>query len=254
MKVLIVDDEVAARNLLSIMLEEHFPELQVVDMAIDVPSAVIAVNKHQPDLIFLDVNMPGQKGFQLLDYFETPDFQIIFTTAYSEYALKAFEVSAVDYLIKPLQISKLKLAVEKVLRSNSRINMGGQFNILKETLQVKHIRKIALPVTGKVLFVELEDIIYLQAEGAYTHVVTKGQKIFLSKNIKEFEYILNEDVRFFRIHRSYIINTHYIRQYVKHEGTSVLMENEETLPVARERKQAFEELIRQVLIGHTLKS
>ncbi len=253
MKVLIVDDEVAARNVLSIILEEHFPELQIVDMAINVPSAVIAINKHKPDLIFLDVNMPGQNGFQLFDYFEAPDFQVIFTTAYSEYALKAFEVSAVDYLIKPLQISKLKLAVEKVLRSTSRAGMGGQFNILKEMLQVNHIRKIALPVTGKVSFVELEDIIYLQAEGAYTHVVTRSQKIFLSKNIKEFEYILNEDVHFFRVHRSYIVNTRYIRQYVKHDGVYVLMENNETLPVARERKHAFEELISNVLVGHKFK-
>ncbi len=248
MKALIIDDEAAARNALSSLLRGHCPELQVVEMAVDVPSAVKAIHKYQPGIIFLDVEMPGQNGFQLLDYFEAPDFEIIFTTAYSEYALKAFEVSAIDYLLKPLQISKLKIAVDKAIRSTRHTGIKERVNILKETLEVNHIQKIALPVAGGLSFVKVDDILYLQAEGSYTYVVTLEGKKLISKKIKEFEDILNEDIRFFRIHRSYILNAKYIKEYIKHDGTCVLTENQDSLPVARERKQAFEEWIKKLRI------
>ncbi len=248
LKTLIIDDEPAACNSLYNLLKEHCPQLDVLAPASDVPGAMRIIHKQKPDLIFLDVEMPEQNGFQLLDYFETPDFEIIFTTAYSEYAMKAFEVSAIDYLLKPLQISKLKTAVEKAERMHHQNGSGERVNILKENLRVNQIQKIALPVADGLSFVSVADIVYLQAEGSYTYVITQKQKLLISKKIKEFEEILSGDNRFFRVHRSYIVNIQYIRQYIRHQGVYLKIENNDTIPVARERKQAFEELISQVRI------
>ncbi len=253
MKVLIIDDDVAAQNVLRMILEECFPQLSIIGMVQDIPTAVKVIYEHKPNLLFLDVNMPGQNGFRLFDYFKTSDFQVIFTTAFPEYALKAFEVSALDYLIKPIRISQLKSAVEKALRSKAQTTIGAQVDMLKETLNVNHIHKIALPVRDKILFINVDDIVYLQADSVYTHVISLNEKIFLSKGLKEFENILNEDIRFSRVHRSYIINVKYIKEYIKRDGAQVLMENGDLIPVSKDRRQRFEELIKDVLIGHNFK-
>jgi len=246
LKALIIDDELRARNSLFNLLKEHCPEITVADMAESVQAAVKLIEEHHPDILFLDIEMPDQNGFQLLQYFETLNFEVIFTTAYSEYAVKAFEVSAIDYLLKPLQISKIRQAVDKVVQRQGKSVMGERLHTLKENLRVKHIQKIALPVTEGLQFIQVNDIIYLQAEGSYTHIITQTCKILISKKIKEFEYILNEDMRFFRVHRSYIINTQYVKKYIRHDGTYLKMENNDMIPVARERKQHFETLIAHV--------
>jgi len=255
MKVLIIDDDIAAQNVLRMMLAEYFPEqLDIIGAAANIPTGVKLIHNHKPALVFLDVNMPGQNGFRLFDYFEAPGFQVIFTTAFPEYALKAFEVAALDYLVKPIRMDKLKAAVMRALKAHAPSpDIVPQVGILETTLAVNHIHKIALPVRDRVVFVKVDDLVYLQAEGVYTHVVTKGQKLLLSKKLKDFEYILNEDIRFSRIHRSYIVNVKYVKEYIKHEGTRVLMENGDTIPVSKERRIAFEDLIKNVLIGPSFK-
>jgi len=246
---LIIDDEASARSFLSKLLTEHCPDLKLVGEAEDVPSAVKAIHKHDPDIIFLDVEMPGQDGFQLLDFFEEPAFQIIFTTAYMEYAIKAFEVAAIGYLTKPIQISKLKLAVANAVRMKSQSGKEEQLSLFKEVLKVDHIQKVALPLSDGIFFVALEDIVYLEAKGSYTSVITREQEVLISKRIKEFETILNEDVWFFRMHRSYIVNIKHIKKYVKHDGKYVILENNQVLPVARERLKDFELILDKVLVG-----
>jgi len=247
LKALIIDDEEGACNSLSRLIQEHCPDIEVVHMVPDLSSAVKAIHKYKPQLIFLDIELPDQNGFELFDYFEAPDFEIIFTTAYSEYAMRAFDVSAIDYLLKPIQISKLKLATEKAIRLAGKNATRERVNTLRENLQLMQVQQIALPVLGGLIFVKANDILYLQADGSYTYVVTAKSRTLISKRIKEFEDILSEDIRFFRIHRSYIVNTQYIREYVRTEGI-LHMDNNETITVARERRQAFEEQIRDIRI------
>jgi two-component system, LytTR family, response regulator len=238
LKALIVDDEAKARRILEELLKEYCPHIQTINTADDVPSAVKAIQKFQPDIVFLDIEMPQYTGFQLFDFVADINFEVIFTTAYREYALQAFEVSAIDYLLKPIQIERLIAAVEKVKKQRlSQINERVQ--TLKTNLEQDYIQKIALPVAEGLLFVELADIIYLAAEGAYTQIyLTTGKKILVSKNIKSFEDSLNHP-HFFRVHRSYIINLNRVKQYLRQEGGIIIMDNGAEVDVSKDRKEEF---------------
>ena len=240
MKVIIIDDEARARNLLTELIKEYAPQLEVVTTADDVPNGVKAIHKYRPDLVFLDVEMPQYSGFQLLDFFEEVNFEIIFTTAYQEYALQAFQVSAIDYLLKPIQIDLLLRAIEKAQKINPAQNTE-RFQTLKANIAEEYIKRIALPVAGGLTFVEIDDIIYMQADGAYTHIVLKNkQKILVSKNIKSFEEMLTQPC-FFRPHRSYIINLNHVRQFMKQDGGCIVMDDGETISISKEKR---EELLR----------
>jgi two-component system LytT family response regulator len=244
-KAIIIDDEAKARRIIEALLKEYCPDVEIVAIAEDVPSGVIAINQHKPDVLFLDVEMPGYTGFQLLDFFKEIDFEIVFTTAHSDYALQAFRVSAIDFLLKPIQISELIAAVEKV--KQKRGQNKERLSVLKENFKDNSIKKMALPVAEGLLFVEVEDISHLEADGAYTHFhLSDGRKIMVSKKIKEFEEALTQQSNFFRTHRSFIINFKKMKQYVKQEGGYVLLENEIQIPLARERKDEFLLLIERL--------
>lgn len=240
---IIVDDEPSARSLLRQILSEHCPAVRVLEEAADVKSAVKLINKHTVDLVFLDIEMPEENGFALFDYFNQPTFQVIFCTAYSEYALQAFEVSAVDYILKPVSISKLVAAVEKATKLIGQPQLPQRFQTLRENLSVTTLQKIALPMSDSLVFVQLEDIFFFEADGSYTHVVTKNGKTLVSKKIKEFDELLSNDARFYRIHRSFLINTHQIRKYNKKDGASVEFENGLSVPIAREKVKEFDDFI-----------
>jgi len=240
---IIVDDEPSARSLLRQILSEHCASVHVIDEAVDVKSAVKLINKHNIDLVFLDIEMPEENGFALFEYFNTPTFQVIFCTAYSEYALKAFEVSAVDYILKPVSISKLVAAVEKAIKLVGQPQLGQKISTLKENLSVSSLQKIALPMADSLVFVQLEDIFFFEADGSYTHVITKTGKTLVSKKIKEFDELLANDLRFYRVHRSYLINTHQIRKYNKKDGASVEFDNGANVPIAREKVKEFDDFI-----------
>jgi len=244
-RAIIIDDEAKARRLLQVLIEENCTELEIVAQAEDVPSAVKAIHEHKPDIVFSDIDMPNYDGFQLLDFVDKTDFELIYCTAHNDFALKAFEVSAVDYLVKPIQISLLVKAVEKAIRlRNATSTITQRLDLLKENLKGQKLKKIALPITDGLRFVELVDIIYLEADGAYTHVIMKDNtKLLISKKLKEFENILSDNHNFFRTHRSFIVNTDAIKQYVKSDGGSIVMSNNVAVPVARERKDDFQQLI-----------
>ena len=239
MTCIIVDDEPNARTMLAQLLAEHCPEVQVLDTAKDIPTAVKAVLKHQPQIIFLDIEMPVQNGFALFDYFDEPTFETIFCTAYSEYAIRAFEVNALDYILKPIDIQKLKTAVEKAQKRLYNTS-SEQISQLKQSIKTHEINKIALPLGDAVWFVSLDDIIYFEADGAYTHVHTTTRKVLVSKKIKEFETMLQADNRFFRTHRSYMIHIGHVQNYVKRDGAFVEFAQHGTVPVARERVKEFD--------------
>lgn len=238
-KALIVDDEEKARNLLASFITEYLPEVTIVDSVSNVMNAVKSINKNQPDIVFLDVDMPELNGFQLLDFFDEINFQIIFTTAHSEYAVKAFQVSAIDFLLKPIQIGELLKSFEKIKKMN-RLQNNELYSTFKSNLSDKGFQKIALSISSGVLFVPLNEIIYLQAEGAYTNFIVKeGKKIMVSKKIKEFENILSPENGFYRSHRSFIVNKEYIKQYIKTDGGSLLMTNNEEVAISKDMKETI---------------
>lgn len=247
-KAIIIDDEAKARRLMQSLIEENCPEIEIVAQAEDVPNAVKAIHQFKPDIVFSDIDMPVYNGFQLLDFVDKTDFELIYCTAHNDFALKAFEVSAVDYLVKPIPISLLVKAVEKAIRlRNASPTITQRLDTLKENLKDNALKKIALPVSDGLRFVDLADLIYLEAEGAYTHVVMKDNtKLLISKKLKEFEILLSDNKNFFRTHRSFLINIDTIKHYIKSDGGSIVMSNNVEIPVARERKEDFQQLFETI--------
>ncbi len=246
MKAVIIDDEAKARRILEALLTEHCDEIEVVAMADDVPSGVKAINKEKPDVVFLDVEMPGYSGFQLLEFFDQVDFEIIFTTAYSEHALKAFEVSAIDYLLKPIQIDQLTKAVKKLLNKGNQQSTE-KINALKSNLKDNKISKIALPVADGFLFAKPDEILYLKAESSYTNIILSSAKtILVSKTLKEFEKLIDHP-HFMRVHRSYLVNLNHVKQFVKTDGGHLEMVNGDIVYFSKEKRddllQAFNTLM-----------
>ena len=246
---ILIDDEERARNTLSSLLLNYCPEISILATCSNVPDGVLAINKHKPDVIFLDIEMPDYNGFELLGFFREIDFDIIFVTAYSEYAVKAFEISAVDYILKPIDIDQLKNSVEKLKQKKLHSQMQEQIELLKESYRGDDIRKIALSMSNGLTFVEVSDIVLLEADGAYTTFYLKdGQKILVSKKLKFYEDILSNRSYFFRTHRSYFINVNFIKTYSRGEN-AILMENDFSVTISRDRKQEFETLLKDLRIS-----
>lgn len=237
---LIVEDEPRAQNVLNTLLNEHFPDVQVIGTANDVQEAVSIIREKKPDLVFLDVELPGQSGLSLFEHTDPSQFQVIFTTAYTQYALNAFQVSAVDYLLKPLQLDQMEAAIEKVRKNQKEPGLSPSDVAELKELIVEGVKKIPLPTSGGVLFVTLSDIVYLKADGSYTHfIMNNGKNILVSRKIKEFEYTLNKANRFFRPHRSYVVNVDRIVEYIKADGGSVVMDNTDEIPLSRDMRETF---------------
>jgi two-component system LytT family response regulator len=246
---IIIDDEERARNTLSSLLLNYCPEITVLATCANVPDGVLAINKHKPDVVFLDIEMPDYNGFELLGFFREIDFDIIFVTAYSEYAIKAFEISAVDYILKPIDIDQLKNSVEKLKQKKLHSQMQEQIELLKESYKGDDIRKIALSMSNGLTFVEIADIVLLEADGAYTTFYLKdGQKILVSKKLKFYEDILSNRSFFFRTHRSYFVNVNYIKKYSRSDN-AILMDNDFSITISRDRKQEFESLLKELRVS-----
>jgi two-component system LytT family response regulator len=244
MNCIIIDDEPLARAMLRAILEENCPQVRILAEAEDVLSGLKVIQKHLPQLVFLDIEMPGYSGFQLLDFFDKPNFQIIFTTAHSEFALRAFQVSAADYVLKPLQIEHIVRAVEKAtLLRGSFSQYHETLNVLKDNLREEKegkISKIALPISGGLMFVSPEDIVSLAADGAYTKVtLVDGSRLLISKKLKEFEDVLMNHPLFFRTHRSYMINFKFVKQFNRRDGGIIILRNDEEILLAKERRDEF---------------
>lgn len=246
LKAIIIDDEEGARFTLSTLLEEYCPTISIVAHCSNVPEGVLAINKHNPDIVFLDIEMPEYNGFELVEFFKIVDFEIIFVTAYSQYAIRAFEVSAVDYLLKPVEIEQLQGAVEKASQKRSQVNIMQRLDLMKSTFNGDEIKKIALPMSDGLMFVEVNEILLFEADRAYTHVYLKnGSKITVSKPMRTFEDILENRTFIYRPHRSHLININYIKKYVRGDGM-IFMDNGVALPVSRERKSEFEALLKEL--------
>lgn len=243
-KAIVVDDEQNARLIIRNFIAEFCPDVTIIDEAEDVKTAVKLINKNEVDLVFLDIEMPNENGFALFDYFNKPTFETIFCTAYSEYAIKAFEVSATDYLLKPIGLNKLTEAVEKVKNKLlNKTHAAENISVLKENLNERQLKKIGILIGDGIVFLDLNDILYFEADGSYTTIHHKNGSDLTVKKIKHFEDLLAADKRFLRIHRSYLINVSLIRKYSKKDGLSVTYDERTLLPISREKKEEFEELM-----------
>jgi two-component system, LytTR family, response regulator len=214
---IIIDDEKMARSLLAGMLAEFCKGVTVLDACPDLPSGIKAIRKLKPDIVFLDIEMPGFSGLELLDFFDEGEigFSIIFTTAYNQYAIQAFKLSAIDYLLKPIEPADLENAVERYQKNAHKKN----YQVLKENLNPTVVQKLAVHTINSVKFIETDQILYLKAEGAYTEIVLEGGKVITaSKGLKKYEEILGDNQNFFRCHKSYIVNLKYVTEHVKSEG------------------------------------
>jgi len=235
-RLLIVDDESLARHVVRGMIEAHFPTVQIVGEAPDVPEAVKLIHQEKPDVVLLDVEMPGYSGIELLRFFDPTQitFRIIFITAYSDYAITAFEMAALDYLLKPLQVADLTRALSRVTLADAQNN--SQLSALQENLSSTGNPKIALHVAEGLHMVALNDIIYLKADGSYTHVfLSRGVRLTVSKKLIEYEK-LERYPQFIRLHRSHIANLNRVAKYLKQDGGTLVMENNDYLSISQDKK------------------
>lgn len=240
---IIVDDEARSRRILQQFIEEYCPNVKVVDTAEDVLSGVKAINDHQPDVVFLDIEMPNYSGFKLIELFENPDFEIVFTTAYERYAIQAFKVSAIGYLLKPIDIEELIAVVEKVEALRKMSNLKERVSTLKLNLSNGKTHRLILPAQNGLLYLNLNEINYIESEGRYTKIhLIDGNVMTCTSSLKECENIF-EGAPFIRIHRSCIIHLAYIKKYSKGRDSFVVMENDARLDVGKNFKDGLSEAV-----------
>lgn len=240
---IIVDDEPNARMALRGLLEENFNQVEIVGECKSVPEAVKTINKLKPDLVFLDIAMPGYSGFELLDFFDEQHlhFKIIFVTAYSEHSLRAFETSAVDYILKPVRLEHIARALKKI-NIEAPVAEAKQYQVLKDNFTNQLDKKIVLQTAETIFVVKMEDIIYLQAEGSYTRFFTTSHGVLtITKKLIDFEF-LETAGPFFRTHRSYIVNLNHIKKVDKKEFILV-MNNDAEVYLAQDKKNLLLEKI-----------
>ncbi len=249
-KAVIIEDEENSAAALAMLLQVCCPEVQVMESCRSIPQGVLAIHKFKPDIVFLDIEMPVYSGFELFKFIPEPEFSVIFTTAYSQYAIKAFEVSAVDYLLKPIEADALVAAVKKASIKQEKELIIKKMSAVRENVESEKLKKIALPISDGLAFVEIETIEYFEAEGVYTRIFFKDKsQIFISKNIKVFEDILCKHDHFLRIHRSHLVNSDFILNYHRGEGL-VNMASGATLRIARDKKQWFEDTVKTIRLGN----
>lgn len=236
-KAIIIDDEPNCIDSLKIDLQKNCKNIDVCETCTSAKEAIPAISKFKPMLIFLDVEMPGINGFEMLEMLEPIDFYIIFTTAYDQFAARAFRISAVDYLLKPIDPGDLKVAVqkaeEKILATASPVNIQ---NLLYNIKQPVHQQRIALPNRDGYEFTEVNTILYCTAEGAYTKIYFNNKhSVLISRILGDIEELLPSEL-FLRIHHSTIVNINSVTQYVRSDGGYVVMSNNEKLMVSKARK------------------
>ncbi len=250
MKALIIDDEKRARHLLTSLLKEHCKNINSIDEAQDLLTGVDLIKEIKPELVFLDIEMPNQSGLDILNYFPNSiDFKIIFVTAYNQYAIEAFKLSAVDYLLKPIAINELKEAVAKAQEAIKVSNLNDQINKLRDSLMQLSIDKIALEIPKGILFASHNDILYFEADGMYTHVqLINGKQKTICKPLKHFIAQLETNVMFFKCHRSYFINLKYVNELVRDDGDYLLMNNQKRIPISKSKRDQFLEVIKETFM------
>lgn len=243
-KCILVDDEKNALEMMEWLLKTYCPQVEIVAMCNSAQQGIEAINKFKPDVVFLDIEMPKMNGFDMLEQFEKLFFDVVFCTAYDQFAIKAFKYSALNYLLKPVDPEDLKLTVKRI-EERRTVPSREQFEILLQNMQQpakSTPHRIALTSGDGLIFVPTSEIIYCEAESNYTNVVlVGGKKILVSKVLKEIDEAL-AGVDFYRVHSSFLININHIKKFVRGDGGYIIMDNDATVSVSRNRKQEFMEL------------
>ena len=239
---IIIDDERKSRETLQKIIERYFSEkIRIVHLASNVQEGVMAINKYNPKLVFLDIEMPGENGFKLFDYFTYYNFEVIFTTAYKQYAIDAIKYSALDYLLKPINYIDLKEVLKRLEEKKEKLTPNAQIETFLANMNANsaEFNKIALPTIDGYELERVNNIVYCQAEENYTKIITnRDDVIMVAKTLKNIETLLPEKM-FFRIHKSYLVNLNYIKSYSKVQGYKITLENGIKLDVATRRNDEF---------------
>lgn len=241
LKTLIVDDELDAVDFISSIISEYCPALEVVARAYNVVQAADAINHTRPDLLFLDVEMPNGTGFDLLTRFPDKDFDVIFITAFNHYAIKAIRFSAIDYILKPININEFIEAVGKVVKKRQERSSKGNegLQVLMENLRSALPSRLAIPTADGMEYLNPKDVIRIEADRSYTwFYLNGGRKILVSKHLKEFQELLG-DRYFFRSHNSYLVNLKYVKKFIRRDGGFIEMNDGAMIPLSRNRKDIF---------------
>jgi two-component system LytT family response regulator len=242
-RAMIVDDEEGARESLSNILEKYVDGVKIVAKADSIAMAMEKIKKYEPELVFLDIEMPFGSGFELLERMKPVQFDIIFVTAYDHYALKAIKFSALDYLLKPVDIDELKKAISKHKKKDVQDTAESYQNLIDNQQLEGDNKKLAIPDSSGIMFVKIRNIIRCESDGNYTKIfLVGGKKILASKTLGEYESMLEGD-GFYRIHRSHLINMSHLKKYNKGDHSCVELSDGTVCDVSRRKKSGFLEAL-----------
>ena len=238
-KILIVDDENPTRHLIKKMINSFGLNLDVYTDGENVKTAISAIERIQPDLVILDIQMPDGNGFDVLKAIPDKKFEVIFITAYQEYAIQAIKFSALDYILKPLAIDELKAALLKAIKSLDQKKSNYPFVALDNNVQAHKKKKLILKTLESMFIVDIDNIVRCESDKNYTFFFfAEGKKILVSKTLKEYDMLLS-DLSFFRVQQSHLINMNYVDRYDKHEGGCVIMKDGTQIPLSQAKKEQF---------------
>lgn len=254
LRTIIIDDEPSALNVLSILLKKHCKDdVEVVGTSTSPSAGKMLIEQMQPEIVFMDIEMPGISGIDLVKGFPDPSFRVVFVTAYDAYAIEAFRVSAIDYLLKPIGAEDVIRTVEKIKQDlrKKESPMMEQLKQLEKMLRLQtneQENKIGVAMADKIVFVGIPEILYCEAQGPYTHIyLEEGKKITASKTLGDFESQLVSH-NFFRIHHSYLINLNRVREFQRFDGGYVMMENNIRLEVSTRKRKEFLSAMGEMLL------
>lgn len=242
-RAILVDDEESARDVLENLLRRFCPEVELVAKCENVPQAAEVIREQKPDLVFLDIEMPDYAGYELVKFFTEVDFEIIFVTAYDQYAVRAFELAAIDYLLKPVDIERLKLAVGRVQREQDHKQQAQRMELLSQSMESRQPNNLIVSDKGQQHVVAIANIIAIEAQESYCTLHTPERRYVMSKNLKHLETLLEADKNMIRVHKSWIVNKSHILHYSRSE-LLIHLTNGVTAKLSKYQKGDFEEALR----------
>lgn len=247
LRAIIIDDEKTSCDTLAGLISRYCKNVEIVGFANGYKSGLKAIHENKPDIVFLDIQMPDGSGFQLLEDVKDVNFDIIFTTAYDQYAIKAIKYSALDYLLKPIIPADLVNAVQKAEARRTHSEMDSNIKVLLENLKTKNEpKKIVLSTSDKIHIVETDNIIRCESDDYYTrYFFTDGKTLLISRTLKETEQLLGEQ-SFLRPHKSHLVNIKYIKGFLKNDGGYILMSDGYKVPVSRRKKEKVIQTLRHL--------
>lgn len=248
MNAILVDDEISNLENLRTLLEKHCPQVGIMATAQNVSDAVDAIEKYLPDLVFLDIQMGEQTGFDVLKLLPTRNFEVIFVTAYDQYGIQAIKFAALDYLLKPIDIEELMMAVNKAAYKLATLTRTSQLDFLVQQLKKPetNVSKIALQMQTEIRYVALSEIIRCEADNTYTHFfLSSDEKILVSKSLKEYADLLRPN-GFLRTHQSHLVNPKYVKSWLKEDGGILLLMSGEKIPISKPNKDTVKKALQQL--------